>query len=62
MDAEALPTNAAGRARFRRATIDDAPLLATLAERTFVDTFAAENRPEDMTVYVAQTFGERQQR
>jgi ribosomal protein S18 acetylase RimI-like enzyme len=40
----------------RRATIDDASLLAELGARTFHETFAADNTPEDMAAYVAATF------
>ena len=41
----------------RRATDEDAPRLAELARRTFVETFAADNAPEDMAIHVAQAFG-----
>jgi ribosomal protein S18 acetylase RimI-like enzyme len=40
----------------RRATIVDARLLAELGARTFSDTFAADNKPEDMAAYVASSF------
>ena len=46
----------------RRAGVFDAARLAALAERTFVDTFAADNDPADMDAYVAQAFGEAVQR
>ena len=46
----------------RRAGAFDAARLAALAERTFVDTFAADNDPADMDAYVAQAFGESVQR
>ncbi len=39
------------------ATIADAEILAELGKKTFVDTFANDNRPEDMALYVSQTFG-----
>lgn len=45
----------------RRAVPADAELLADLASRTFRDTFAADNPPEDMAVYVAESFGTAQQ-
>lgn len=45
----------------RRASIADAALLAELGARTFVETFAADNRPEDMTAYLASSFGLKQQ-
>ena len=35
----------------------DAPWLAELAERTFRETYAAYNTPEDMERYVAEHFG-----
>jgi diamine N-acetyltransferase len=37
----------------RRAIASDAEALARLATRTFSDTFARDNRPEDMVVYIA---------
>jgi GNAT superfamily N-acetyltransferase len=40
----------------RRATVLDAPSLSAFARRVFHDTFAADNRPEDMAVYLAQAF------
>ena len=46
----------------RRAVPTDAAALAELARRTFADTFAAENRPEDISAYLAKTYGETQQR
>ena len=47
--------------RIRRATPADAAALAELAERTFRDAFAADNRPEDMDAFTAQVYGEAQQ-
>ena len=46
----------------RRATPDDAVLLAELGRRTFQDTFAASNTPEDMAAYLAASFGPEKQR
>jgi ribosomal protein S18 acetylase RimI-like enzyme len=46
----------------RRAQPADAAALAELAARTFIDAFAAANRPEDIRDYVAKTYGEAQQR
>ena len=46
----------------RRAVPSDAAALAELAGRTFADTFAAQNRPEDISAYLAKTYGETQQR
>ena len=41
----------------RRAGVDDAASLAELGARTFAETFAADNRPEDMAAYLAAAFG-----
>ena len=41
----------------RLAGVNDAALLAELGERTFSETFAADNRPEDMAAYLAEAFG-----
>lgn len=40
----------------RRASIEDAKLLTELGARTFVETFAEENSPEDMAAYLADSF------
>jgi ribosomal protein S18 acetylase RimI-like enzyme len=40
----------------RRANTDDAGLLAELGARTFNETFAADNSPEDMAAYIASSF------
>lgn len=40
----------------RIATPADAALLAELGERTFRETFAADNRPEDMAAYLASHY------
>jgi ribosomal protein S18 acetylase RimI-like enzyme len=39
----------------------DAASLAEFGARTFRDTFAAHNRPEDMDAYVSLAYGEQQQ-
>jgi GNAT superfamily N-acetyltransferase len=39
----------------------DARLLADLAASTFRETFAVENRPEDMALYVSTAYGVSQQ-
>lgn len=39
----------------------DATSLAELAARTFQETFAADNRPEDMALYLASAYGTSQQ-
>jgi diamine N-acetyltransferase len=46
----------------RRARADDAAPLAALAERTFRETFAGDNRPEDMDVFTRSVYGEDKQR
>src|SRR5690349_21069771 len=46
----------------RQATPDDARALAAFAAEAFADTFAADNTPEDMSSYLAESFGEAQQR
>ena len=40
----------------RRATVDDASFLADLGARTFYETFAVDNTPEDMAAYLATFF------
>jgi len=40
----------------RRAVSADAHLLAEIGARTFSETFAANNTPEDMAAYVAASF------
>lgn len=45
----------------RRANTDDAGLLAELGARTFNETFAADNSPEDMAAYLAASFNLAQQ-
>jgi len=40
----------------RHASAGDAALLAELGKRTFVETFAEINTPEDMAAYVASAF------
>ena len=46
----------------RHATLADAAFLAELAARTFRDTFAADNRPEDMALHLSTAYGLAQQR
>ena len=46
----------------RRGGPADAAMLAALGARTFHETFAADNRPEDMAAYMAEAYGEVQQR
>jgi GNAT superfamily N-acetyltransferase len=40
----------------RAAVLSDAATLTELAERTFRDTFGADNRPEDMEAFVASRY------
>lgn len=47
--------------RIRRAVPSDAPELAAFAARTFAETFAADNRPEDMQIHLTTAFGVAQQ-
>lgn len=50
-----------GQLTIRRAVAADAPMLAELALRTFMETFAADNNPDDLAVYTAQSYGVPQQ-
>ncbi len=45
----------------RRGIAADAPALAAFAARTFAETFAADNRPEDLQVHLASSYGVAQQ-
>ena len=45
-----------GDLTIRRADPEDAGLLAELGARTFSETFAADNDPEDMAAYLAASF------
>jgi diamine N-acetyltransferase len=46
----------------RTASVADADALAELGVRTFQETFAKDNTPEDMALYLAEHFGGRLQR
>ena len=46
----------------RPATVADAAELAELGERSFRETFAADNRPEDIEAYVTVTYSLAKQR
>jgi ribosomal protein S18 acetylase RimI-like enzyme len=46
----------------RRAVPSDAAALAEIAERTFRETFAKDNHPDDLNAYLSQAYGESQQR
>lgn len=45
----------------RRAHVGDAAVVAALAAKTFEDTFAADNRPEDLAAHLATSYGVAQQ-
>jgi diamine N-acetyltransferase len=45
----------------RRGIIEDAGLLSEMGERTFSETFAADNTPEDLASYLATSFNLAQQ-
>ena len=47
--------------KIRRANPEDASLLTELGARTFSETFAADNTPEDMADYLAANFNLSQQ-
>jgi len=51
------PADAGIDLTIRRGVPADAGLLADLAASTFRQTFAAENRPEDMALHVSRAFG-----
>jgi len=42
--------------RIRRATVADAEALAEFGARTFFETFAADNTPQDMQLFLASTW------
>ena len=46
----------------RRATERDADLLSELGAKTFYEAFATQNTPENMSAYLAATFGVAKQR
>jgi ribosomal protein S18 acetylase RimI-like enzyme len=50
-----------GAVTIRTATAADAAVVADLARRTFYDTFASTNNPDDMALYLAEAFGVDQQ-
>ena len=61
MSAGQLRQSRMGPIRIRRGAAADAPALAASAARTFHETFAADNRPEDMAAHLASSFGVAQQ-
>jgi ribosomal protein S18 acetylase RimI-like enzyme len=54
MDAVVVSQDAA--VIIRRATVADAEALAQIGARTFFETFAADNTPEDMRMFLASTW------
>ena len=56
------PRAASGACVVRRGVAADAPMLAALGARTFIETFGADNTPDDMAVYVGHAYGAEQQR
>jgi len=62
MDQCFVEQSAAMSILIRAGVATDATALAELAARTFRETFAADNRPEDMALYLAHTYGTYQQR
>lgn len=47
--------------RIRLAAIDDQPLVTAFGARTFRETFAADNTPQDLAAYLDASFGVAQQ-
>ncbi len=47
--------------KIRRASATDAKALTDLGRKTFIETFAKDNRQEDMDHYLAETFSEEKQ-
>ena len=45
----------------RRGAESDAAMLAAICRRTFHETFAAHNTPDDMSAYLAHAYGVEQQ-
>ena len=42
----------------RRATVDDAPLIASIGADTFTTSFGAQNTPENLAKHLTKAFGE----
>ena len=51
-----MPNSSGEKLVIRCGTIHDAALLAELGARTFADTFAVDNKPENMSAYLASAF------
>lgn len=60
MEPSRKPTNPAGF-HIRRASQDDARLLAEIGRAAFDAAFGAQNNPADLQVYLSKAFSERQQ-
>jgi diamine N-acetyltransferase len=45
----------------RTATLDDAAFLADFGAQVFLEAYAAENNPEDMSAYISQAFSPQKQ-
>ena len=58
----APPRTASATCVIRRGVTADAAMLAALGARTFTETFAADNSPEDMAAYLTHAYGVEQQR
>ena len=54
---EGLPWAERAQIIIRRATDVDAPRLAEFAQRTFVETFGADNSAENLAAHVSKSFG-----
>ena len=52
----------AGHICFRKCTIEDLAELRALSSRAFFETFAAQNKPEDMETYLKDAFSEEKMR
>ena len=61
-EAQSARSGQATRCVIRRATVNDAAVLATLGARTFIETFGPDNSAADMELYVDRTYGVAQQR
>ena len=52
----------AGHICFRKCTIEELAELRALSSRTFFETFATQNKPEDMEAYLKDAFSEEKMR
>lgn len=58
----ATPSAPPAGLHIRRATLADAPLIASLGAETFVMSFGAQNTPENLAKHLAHAYGEDIQR